>query len=130
MHFLFTNSGRFSMSAAFKWSNWEQYLLELTVWFSRRSSLIEDSLPIPPYTHHLLWMKTSLWCGWWWFISLAPRSLPFHIIVQYPLFIAITICFKNGTFSLRLSRESHEEIWSGRFFSLNLRRTQTSKRLT
>ena len=42
---------------------WEQ-LLELIVWFSR-SSLIEDVLPIPPYTCHLLWMKTGLWCGWW-----------------------------------------------------------------
>ena len=51
--------------------------------------IIEDSLPIPPYTqHHLLWMKTGLWHGWRWFIALAPRSLPFHIIVQYTLFIA------------------------------------------
>ena len=32
-------------------------------------------------------MKTGLWCGWWWFISLTPRSLRFHIVVQYPLFI-------------------------------------------
>ena len=55
----------------------------------QKELIIEDSLPIPPYTqHHLLWMKTGLWCGWWWFISLAPRSLPFHIVVQYPLFIA------------------------------------------
>ena len=30
----------------------------------------------------------------------------------------VTICFKNGTFSLRLSRESHAEIWSRRFFRL------------
>ena len=30
----------------------------------------------------------GLWCGWWWLILLAPRSLLFHIIVQYPLFIA------------------------------------------
>ena len=50
---------------------------------------MENSLPVPPYTqHHLLWMKAGLWCGWWWFILLAPRSLPFHIIVLYPLFIA------------------------------------------
>ena len=28
MHLLLTNSGRFSSSAAFSWSNWEQYLLE------------------------------------------------------------------------------------------------------
>ena len=51
--------------------------------------IIEDSLPIPSHTQrHLLWMKTSLWYGWWWFISLARWSLPFHIIVQYPLFIS------------------------------------------
>ena len=34
MCFLLTNSGRFLLSAAFSWSNWEQYLLELIVWFS------------------------------------------------------------------------------------------------
>ena len=38
MHFLLTNSGHFSLSAAFIWPNWEQYLLELIVWFSERSS--------------------------------------------------------------------------------------------
>ena len=35
MCFLLTDSGRFSLSAAFSWSNWEQYL-ELIVWFSTR----------------------------------------------------------------------------------------------
>ena len=49
---------------------------------------IDDSLPNPPYMqHHLLWMKVSFWCDWWWFISLVPSSFLFHIIVQYPLFI-------------------------------------------
>ena len=38
MCFLLTNSGRFSMSAAFSWSTWEQYLLEWIAWFSGRSS--------------------------------------------------------------------------------------------
>ena len=38
MHFLLTNSGHFSSRATFNWSNWEQCLLELIVWFSRRSS--------------------------------------------------------------------------------------------
>ena len=42
----------------------------------------------------------------------------------------ITICFKNRTFSLRFSRESHVEIWSRSFFSFNLCGTQTSKRFT
>ena len=35
MCFLLTNSGCFSSSAAFSWSSWEQYLLELIAWFSR-----------------------------------------------------------------------------------------------
>ena len=38
MHFLLTSSGCFLSSAAFSWSNGEQYLLELIVWFSGRSS--------------------------------------------------------------------------------------------
>ena len=91
-------------------------LVEINHLVFRKELVIEDSLPTSPYTqHHLLWIKTSLWCGWWWFISLAPRSLPFHIIVQYPRYI-VTICFKNGTF-LRLSRESPAEI-RRRFFCL------------
>ena len=38
MRFLLANSGRFSSSAAFCWSKWEQYLLELIIWFSGGSS--------------------------------------------------------------------------------------------
>ena len=33
MRFLLNPSGRFSLIATFSWSNWEQYLLELIVWF-------------------------------------------------------------------------------------------------
>ena len=80
MHFLLTNSRRFSSSAAFSWSNWEQYLLELFGF--QKELIIEDSLSVPPYTQHcLLWMKTGLWYGWWWFISLATGSHLLHIIV-------------------------------------------------
>ena len=35
---LLLNSGHFFSSAAFSWSNWEQFLLEFIIWFSRRSS--------------------------------------------------------------------------------------------
>ena len=35
---LFTNFGHLASTAAFSWSNWEQYLLESIVWFSGRSS--------------------------------------------------------------------------------------------
>ena len=86
--FFWINSECFSSSAIFSWSNGEQYLLELSFNFLEGTPLREDSLPIPPHIqHHLLWKKTGLWCGWWWFILLVPQSLPFHIIVQYPLFI-------------------------------------------
>ena len=34
--FLLSNSRHFLWSAAFSWSYWEQYLLELIIWFSRR----------------------------------------------------------------------------------------------
>ena len=115
MCFLLTNSGHFLSSAAFIWPNWEQYLLEWIVWFSGKSSY-NRGLPISPYTqHHLLWMKTVLWCSWWWFISLASRSLLFHIIVQYPLFTAHHNLFEKRN----VFRESHLEIWPRRFFCLN-----------
>ena len=80
--------------------NWEQYLLELIVWFSRKTH--NRGLPSNPTinTHHLLWMKTGLWCNWQWFILLAQGCLPLHIILQNVLFIIITIYIKNRTFLL------------------------------
>ena len=39
----------------------------------------------------------------------------------------VTICFKNGTFSLHLSRDGIHKYGQGVFFSLNFCRTQTSK---
>ena len=103
----------FLSSAAFSWSKWKQYLIGIYSLVFWKKFIIENSLPIPPYTqHHLLWMKTSLWCGWWWFISLAPRSHAFYIIEKYPLFSSpITICFKNRMFSLHLSRESYVDLF-------------------
>ena len=54
----------------------------------QKEIIIENSLSIPSYIHqHPLRMKTRLWCSWWWFISLASQFYPFHITVQYPLFI-------------------------------------------
>ena len=92
--------------------------------------IIEDSHPISPYTHHL-WMKTGLWCGWWWFISLVPWSLTLHIIVQCfksTFQSLITICFKK--FSLCFSRESCMSKYGQACFSLNLCGTQISKLLS
>ena len=73
MHFMLTNSGCFLLSGVSSWSNWEQYLLGLIPWFSGRSSL----LILPCTQHHLLWMKSSVWRVWSWFILLVPWSLLF-----------------------------------------------------
>ena len=63
----------------------------------QKELIIEDSLLIPPYIHHFFWLETGLWCGWWWFISLALWSFPFHITVTINFSFPITICFGNGT---------------------------------
>ena len=57
MHFQLPNSGYFSLSAAFSWSNWEQYLLELIVWFSGKSSKSRA-----PFQSHYLYSIT--FSGW------------------------------------------------------------------
>ena len=67
----------------------------------QKELIIEDFLPIPPYTHHLLCVKTSPWCGWQWFITLAPRSL-FHATLLCTIHFSssTSICFKNRMLSL------------------------------
>ena len=85
MHFLLTNSGHSSSSAALSWSNQEQYLLEFNCLVHQKELITEDSLAIPPYTqHHLPWKKIPLVCDWWWFISLAPTvsSIPHYCTVS------------------------------------------------
>ena len=106
MHFLLTNYRNFSLGVAFSWSSWKLYLLELIVWFSKEF-IIEEALPIPPFIQYqLLWMKPSLWCGWRWFILLAPGSLHSTLLYSHCFPLLVTICFKKRTFSLHLSRES------------------------
>ena len=61
----------------------------------QKEFIIEDSLPIPPYTqHHLLWMKIGLWYGRWWFTSPGPtifsilhycKVSAFHHLSQFVL---------------------------------------------
>ena len=107
MHFLLTNYRNFLLGVAFSWSSWKLYLLELIVWFSKEF-IIEEALPIPPFIQYqLLWMKTGLSCGWWWFILLAPRSLHSTLLYSNHFPLPVTIYFKKRPFSLYLSRESH-----------------------
>ena len=111
MHFLLTNSGCFSSSAAFSWSNWEQHLLDLLGFpegvhnrelpsnptiYTRSPSLDED--------RSLMWLVP---------VHFACPVI-FHSTLLYSIHFSlpITICFKNGTFSLHLSREFHVEIGS------------------
>ena len=128
MHFLLTNSGCFSSSAAFSWSNWEQHLLDLLGFpegvhnrelpsnptiYTRSPSLDED--------RSLMWLVP---------VHFACPVI-FHSTLLYSIHFSlpITICFKNGTFSLHFSKDSHVEIQSRRFFRFclfNLRGTQTS----
>ena len=66
------------------------------VWINRlafrKELIIEDSLSIPPYTRHLLWMKTGFWWCWWW----LPHDL-FRSILSYSIHFSlpVTVCFKN-----------------------------------
>ena len=84
--------------------------------FLEGTSKIEDSISNPPYTqHHLLWIKTDLWCGW-------PHQLPrdlFHstwlysVHFYFPLqFVLKTECFHY------VSVENQVEIRSVGFFCL------------
>ena len=79
----------------------EAVLVGINYLVFRKELIIEGSLPIPPYTqHHLLWMQTSLWyvCGG----SFRFAHDPFHSTRFYSIHFSspVTICFKNGTFSL------------------------------
>ena len=86
MHFLLINSRWFSWSATFSWFNWEQYLLELIVWF-RRSS--EQRTPnLTKCTSPSLEGSLAFGVVGGGSFCLPHESLPFHIIVQYPFFFA------------------------------------------
>ena len=61
-------------------------------------------------------MKAGLWCGCWFYFA-CPTVFPSTLLYSYIHFsLPVTICFRNRTFLLHLSRESHMEIRSRRFF--------------
>ena len=69
------------LTAAFSWSNWEQYLLELII---LQQELIKRT-PIPPHIKdQLLWMKTGLQVSLVvvHFACLTISSLPHHCTVS------------------------------------------------
>ena len=95
-----------SLSAVFIWSNLEQYLLGNNCLVFQKELIIEDSLPIPEYTHHFC-IKTGL--GLVGDDSvLLPYNLFFSTLLHsMHLSLPVTMCFKNGIFSLCL--ENH--VW-------------------
>ena len=52
-------------------------------------------------------MNISLWYSWWWFILLAPWSLLFHIVTQYPIFTTDQFVLKAELFATFKKRLPH-----------------------
>ena len=113
MHFTLTNSGCFLLSGVFSWSNWGHLGINHLVFWKEF-----PSNPIVYATSPSLYEEQSLvWFMVIHFTCPMVSSVPHY--VQYPQYsLPITICFKNETFSLHFSRESHAKIWSRRFFHL------------
>ncbi|CAI9164717.1 unnamed protein product [Rangifer tarandus platyrhynchus] len=77
----------------------------------QKELMIEDSLPIPSYTRHLLYgMNIGFCCGWWWFICRPHRLFHSTLLYSIHFLLLVTICFKTGAFSLCVSGEWHAEI--------------------
>ena len=121
MHFLLTNSRCFSWSAVFSWLNWEQYMFELIVQFCRRSY---SKQRIPFQSHHIhnfIFFELKPWPLVWLVVGsfCLPHGL-FCSILLYSIHFSspVTICFKNGMFSLCLMKHfiMHVEIWSKKVF--------------
>ena len=71
--------------------------------------IIEDSLPIIPSTqHHFFGWRPAL--VWSVYVTCPTGLFCSTLLHRIHLSWTITICFKNGTVSLHLSRESHVEI--------------------
>ena len=99
MSFLLINSWCFSSRAAFRWPNWEEYLLELIVWSSRRSS--QQRTPF-----HSLHIHNTTFFG-------VVGGSSFHLSqnlfcsLVYSIFSSlVTICLKNKMFSCYVSVEN------------------------
>ena len=100
LHFMLTNSRRFSSSAAFSWFKWEKYLLELIIWFSEKEF-------IPFQSHHI---HTITFLGWklaFLMVGVGSFHLPhslfhlhyctvstFHCLSKFILKIKCLITFK------------------------------------
>ena len=90
------NSGHFSLSVDFSWSNCEQLLVGINCLVFWKELITQDSFPIPPHIqYHLLWMEMAIvvvdggsFC--------LPQDL-FHSTLLYSIHFSlpITICIKK-----------------------------------
>ena len=75
--------------------------------------LLRDSLKIPAHKRpDLLWMKTALWRGEWWFLSfptISPIPRYSNTAMAHPL---LTISPENWPDPLCFPREMHVDMWS------------------
>ena len=82
--------------------------------------IVDNSLPIPPYTqHHLTGRQSGLCSRLCHFTTLQPRSFAFNVLVFYPFFIARYYSLKNGSISLRFNNVSQISIRLIKFRSVN-----------
>ena len=58
-------------------------LTEISTCWEKSAGVLQGA---PTAGHLLLWMKTTLWRGCWWFLGF-PQYLLFHIILKYQRFI-------------------------------------------
>ena len=130
MHFVFDDSGRFWSRAAFSWSNWEQYLLELIIWLKSNSysEYLEDQChkKISPYSVacvFLLCYMSSFQVPWSILIIIMIRhlflfyfgysySLFSHLLPSLPKCTSFLLMFlKPAALTANLSQE--REAWTG-----------------
>jgi len=107
--FLFANSGRYSATARFKFSNWAQYILALIVW-PRKQLEVQDTSPILPHTkHHFLWMQIRFGDRLRWLTRTAPRPLVSDVVV-YNLFFSRDHSFEKRLQWVQLN-EKIKVVW-------------------
>ena len=128
MPFLLTSSGCFSLSAAFSWSNWAQCLLELIIF---QQELIKRT----PFQSHHIWNVAFF--GWrlaFGVIGGGLFCLPHNLFPPtslYSIYFSSPIRFVLKTEHFHyLSLENCTWKDGQEGFSLHLRGTHTSQRLT
>ena len=83
--------------------------------FFHEENFVKSKININPKVQYLEIQQMTLVCLVV-ILYICLTTSPIHIIIWYSLSLPITICFKNGTFTLCFSKELHAGTWSIRFF--------------